>query len=181
MSDPLHTIALIGFKHVGKSTLGYALANRLKLDFTDLDRVIETHYHHSQGEGLTCRQIVRKHGIDYFRTLESGCLKTVLYEKPAVLAVGGGTPITPDNQAEIARCRVVHISAPKGMVFERIMINGRPAFFPEEEEAYEAFTRIWKERAPVYQQLAHAHIENTGTIDEGVHRIMLALQQVGIS
>jgi shikimate kinase len=165
------TLILIGFKCVGKTAIGQALSRKLHLPFYDLDDMIEQAYHQNMGESLNCRQIFKKSGIEYFRQLESIVLKQSLSVGQCVLSVGGGTPLTAENQLHIARGHVIHIQAPKGLVFERIMITGRPAFFPEGEEAYEAFLRIWEERAPIYQQLADQLVMNTGTIETAVAHI----------
>lgn len=172
MIDISKPIILIGFKHAGKTVLGAALAQRLQVPFTDLDRVIEDHYDSSFGEALTSRKIVQKHGIDYFRDLESKMLSLVLAQKPSILALGGGTPLKAENQRLISQGTVILIKAPKGSVFERIMVQGRPAFFPEGEDAFDAFSRIWAEREPIYDLLAHHHVMNTGSIDEGVKAIV---------
>jgi shikimate kinase len=174
-------IILIGFKHVGKSCLGKALAKKLRLDFTDLDSVLESRYLELTDKKLNCRGIVHQHGIEYFRLLESKILKEVMGECRGVLALGGGTPLTLENQKLISQGTVIQIKARKGMVFERIMITGRPAFFPEGEEAYEAFIRIWNEREPIYQQLANFEVENSGSIDESVGKILQALQEKALA
>jgi len=62
------------------------------------------------------------------------------------------------------------------IVFERIMINGNPAFFPKNEEPFEAFQKLWKEREPVFQNLATITVENTGTVDQAVENIITQLK-----
>lgn len=171
-------IILIGFKHVGKSAVGQALAKALQVEFSDLDSRLEARYHVSTGEMLNCRAILKKHGLNHFRDLESSVLNDVMREKPCVLGVGGGTPLTLENQRLISQGMVIQIKARKGLVFERIMISGRPAFFPEGEDAYEAFSRIWEERAPVYEKLADIEIENSGSIQECVAQILTVMHEV---
>jgi shikimate kinase len=70
----------------------------------------------------------------------------------------------------------IHITAPKSIVFERIMINGKPAFFPKEQEPFEAFQKLWKEREPVFQNLATITVENVGTVEEAVENIVAKLK-----
>src|SRR2546425_9509828 len=113
MMSEKNPIILIGFKHVGKSCLGKALAIKLKRDFIDLDVVLEARYFELTGEGLNCRRIVHQHGIEYFRKLEATVLKEVMSKKPGVLAVGGGTPLTPENQQLISQGTVIQIKARK--------------------------------------------------------------------
>lgn len=181
MTDLKTPIILIGFKHAGKTVLGAALAKVLKMDFTDLDAMIELHYLQSMGEALTCRKMVHKHGIDYFRSLESHILKKVMDMKPSILALGGGTPLKTANQELIAKGTVIQIKAPKGRVFERIMMQGRPAFFPDGEDAFDAFIRIWEEREPIYHRIADYYIDNTGSIEEGVQQILASLKQENVA
>lgn len=170
-------IILIGFKHVGKSALGAALAQYLKINFIDLDLRIQDQYFETLGVALNCRQIAMKHGMEYFRILESSVLKQVIQEKPGVLSVGGGTPLTLENQDLLSEGTVVHIRGRKGMIFERIMITGRPAFFPEGEDPYEAFLRIWSERVPIYEKLADIEIDNAGSVSESLVKIVSALEE----
>jgi shikimate kinase len=165
------TIILIGFKHTGKSVLGEALAKKLNTDFIDLDCLIEKHY------SMSCRKIAQIHGLDYFRKIESEMLLKALFQSPGVLALGGGTPLAAANRILIAQGRVIHVRAPKGRIFERIMITGRPAFFPEGVEAHDAFVQIWEERDPIYRSLADYSIDNLGSIYEGVEMILAELNE----
>lgn len=170
-------LILIGFKHVGKSVIGAALAKTLDCDHTDLDLVIQNNYRELTGKDLSCRQIAQQEGLAYFRSLESSALQNVMKYKPSILSIGGGTPLLPANQLLLKQGTVLWIKAPKGRIFERIKIHGRPAFFPEGEEAYEAFIRIWDEREPIYACLADYSIENLGTLNEAVESVINLLQK----
>lgn len=172
MIDISTPIILIGFKHTGKTALGSALAKALKGSFMDLDEVIEQSYQNLNNERLNSRKIVQKHGIDYFRDLESALLEETLSLKPDVLALGGGTPLRKKNQALIRQGTVIWITGPKGSVFERIMTQGRPAFFPQDEDAFDAFNRIWAEREPIYASLAAHCVMNNGSILQGVQQVL---------
>lgn len=155
--QPDQTIILIGFKHVGKTTLGKSIAESLNIPFVDLDCLVEGQYYQMHQDNLNCRQIVLKHGIDYFRNLESSLLKNAIQENPCVLALGGGTPL---NEKIISQATVIHVKAEKNVVFDRIMKSGLPAFFPEDQEPYEAFCKIWEERLPLYEALADVEMES---------------------
>ena len=93
-------IALIGLRGAGKSTLGAALAVRLKMPFLELDRLIE------QGSGLTMNLLFDFRGQAGFRELERRFLEDVLQRHSCfVLATGGS--LSP-NQARLSDCcRVV--------------------------------------------------------------------------
>ncbi len=169
-------IILIGFKNAGKSTVGQLLAKKMQRTFVDLDEEIITEHHKRSGKKLTCREIMKAHGEKFFRDLEHEVLKNITVSKGLmVLAVGGGTPMAKNNRKLLENQLVVHITAPKSIVFERIMINGKPAFFPKEQDAFLAFQELWKEREPVFREIAAITVENSGSVDEAVENIITKL------
>lgn len=166
------SIIFIGFKHVGKSVIGNALALRLAKPFIDLDEEIERVFENEYQEKRSCRQIMTMHGPSYFRDLEKKVLAQIIQSRPSVIALGGGTPMDFDNQELIRDHTVVHVLAPRGVVFERIMVQGRPAFFSAEEPPLESFNRLWNEREAVYKKLASYSIDNNGLVVSGVEQVL---------
>lgn len=82
MNKPI--LSLVGMPWAGKSTLGEALAQHLKVDFLDVDRYLEK----QQGLGLT--QIVSKYGELAFRQMEWELMKKMAIGFRGVIATGGG-------------------------------------------------------------------------------------------
>lgn len=136
--DHEHLI-LIGFKHAGKSTIGCKLASQLTRPFIDLDREIECHFFAENQEELSVRDIMLQKGEDFFRQLEQRTLATVLSRDPAIIALGGGTPLAIENQALLKEKILIHIQAHPEWVFERIMKNGQPAFFKQDVDPIHSF------------------------------------------
>jgi shikimate kinase len=165
-------IILIGFKNVGKSSIGLELACQMQGSFIDLDEAIEATYATEQVEKLSCREITQTHGETYFRELEKNVFARTIQEKPAVLSLGGGTVMDGDNQALLKGHVVIHITAPYDLVFERIMSNGMPSFFPADESPHTSFHLLWEERDAVYKQLATFRIDNNGTIAATIEKIL---------
>src|SRR5579871_2358329 len=91
-------IALTGFMAAGKSTVGRALAGLLNWRFIDLDSEIE------RAEGQTIREIFARRGEAAFRRLESETLRAILAgaSRAAVIALGGGTFVQPQNPELLA-------------------------------------------------------------------------------
>lgn len=90
MTGPARTIALLGLRGSGKSTVGRRLAGRLGLGFVDLDDLIPPRL----GE-RTVADVFRNHGEPAFRAAERDALEGALAEPGRVLALGGGTPTAP--------------------------------------------------------------------------------------
>lgn len=161
-------IVLIGFKHVGKTRIGRELAKELNKTFMDLDEEVEKLYKKTHLEASTCRQIMRTHGETYYKELESDALQRVLKSQSSVISLGGFTSFCFARQEIIKPDLLLHVVAPCGVVFERIMIKGRPAFFNPNENPYESFSRLWDEWGTVYRKLTTRIVNNSGTVEQAV-------------
>jgi shikimate kinase len=159
-------IFLIGFKHVGKSFIGKALAKQLNEKFIDLDQEIEIL------QKMKCRQIMQEQGEVFFRELENLALAQIVQQKPAIIALGGGTPLLEKNQELLRRHLIIQITASPEVVFERIMRNGRPAFFSDTEDPWLTFNNLWNERDKIYQELMDFSVENNKTVEMTVAKIV---------
>lgn len=169
-------IILIGFKHVGKSTIGTLLCERLSLPLIDLDRAIEKYRAQKTGENLTCREIYTALGRHAFRGLEYTLLaESLAGSTHAIISVGGGTPMDERSSAIMRGHTVIHITAPKETVYERIMLSGKPAFLSPDENTYDSFSRVWDERKKIYESLATITVENNGKMEDTANRIIAAL------
>ncbi len=171
-----HHIILIGFKHTGKTIIGRQLAKILNKKFIDLDREIEKLYEQRYFELFTCRQIMQLRGETYYRELETDVLTEVLKLPPCVISLGGGTSLSQINQDMIKSHLLLHVIASRGIVFERIMVEGRPAFFNPDEDPYESFGRLWKERNATYKKLTARTINNNDTVERAVVDALIHLK-----
>lgn len=162
----------MGFKHVGKSVIGKEIAKKLHKTFVDLDRKIEAIYEAEHHKKTSCRQIMLKEGQDYFRELEHRALLELSHLKPSVISLGGGTPLYEKNQVLMKGHCIVHVTAPKAVTFERIMMHGRPAFFSPDENVLETFNRLWSERDKIYKSLSMITVKNDRSIKEAAVEII---------
>ncbi|HSW92952.1 MAG TPA: shikimate kinase [Gammaproteobacteria bacterium] len=170
-------ILLIGFKHVGKSVIGKVLAEKLSVFHLDLDNRIEFFYEKKWHEKLTCRAIMEKKGEPFFRSLETDTLRAIMDSAPSVISTGGGTPLFSDNQKIMQSGTLVHIQAPKEIVYERIQKTGRPAFFNPEDDLLNAFNALWEKRLAIYQEISDFSIVNEGSVDDVGHGIIQQLNR----
>ncbi len=69
----------------GKTSVGRRLANRLEVEFVDMDILIEEYAQ------ATVDSIFSKSGEETFRTLENHILEKLIHGDPKVIATGGGS------------------------------------------------------------------------------------------
>ena len=69
---------------VGKSTIGRALATRLKLEFIDIDKIVEIK------EKSSIKEIFENKGEEYFRKIEKKISIEEIKKQNLVIALGGG-------------------------------------------------------------------------------------------
>lgn len=168
-------IILMGFKHVGKTTVGEMLAKKLCAPFLDLDQHIELVYEKKHAKKNTCREISQQEGENFFRKWEIAALRQVMRSTPCILSLGDGTVHRPENQRILKLthpCVLIHITAQRGIVFERILMSGRPVFFNRDEDLLDSFNRLWDEREKIYAELKDFSIENNSSPAACVNEII---------
>ena len=84
-------VFLIGFMGSGKTTIGKKLANYLKYEFIDLDKLIESK------AGMSIVNYFEIHGEPLFRELERDTLQKTEFPENVIIATGGGAPCFGDN------------------------------------------------------------------------------------
>ncbi len=163
-------IILIGMKACGKSTVGKLLAQKLVIEFLELDQEIEKVHLINKKEKLSFREIFKKHGAIYFRQLESKILKKISREKTNedfVLACGGGTPLNESNQEILKELgKVIFLDVDKIVLLPRILKHGIPAFFPYPDDPKKSLNELLKKRRPIYEKTADKIISFTNETPE---------------
>ncbi len=94
-------IVLIGMPSVGKSTIGQALAKKLKRPFIDTDTVFEAKH------GMSPAQYIKKYGEDSFRDLEVKIVREVSNLTGHVISCGGGVVCREENLYPLQQNSVV--------------------------------------------------------------------------
>ncbi|RMA96113.1 shikimate kinase [Hydrogenothermus marinus] len=107
-------IYLIGFMGSGKSTVGKILAEKLNMQFIDLDEEIE------RRENKTIPEIFKEKGEKYFRNLEKNILKEFAKKDRLVIATGGGVGADEGNLKIMKNSgRVIWLNVSLEEVFKR--------------------------------------------------------------
>jgi shikimate kinase len=169
----------MGFKHVGKSIIGRKLAVKLNKPFLDLDQHIEFLFSKRFHQRYSCRKIAQIYGEPFFRDLENKALRDIIDSKPAIISLGGGAPLYENNQNLLKSHVLIHLIAPKEIVFERIMRKGLPSFFPSEADPWQYFNELWGGREKIYQKLANITINNDGSLDLTIEQIINQITKIG--
>ena len=143
-------IFLIGFMGSGKTTLGRELASLMKIEFIDLDEVME------REEGTTISELFQSKGEEYFRDKESFYLKSLDQTDNAVISTGGGTPCFHDNMQWMNDHGItVYLNFPADILFQRLKpeANHRPLLKGKPDEELLLFIKSkLEERNPFYSR-----------------------------
>jgi shikimate kinase len=144
---------LLGLPGAGKSTLGRAAAEMLRLPFADLDEAV------AEAAGKSVAQIFLEEGEASFRTQERRALESLLARMPhGLIALGGGTPCQPGAMAYLnAHGLTVFLDVPAQIVAERLLpVRGlRPLLAAVPPEGMLAYVEdLAARRRPFYAQAA---------------------------
>jgi XRE family aerobic/anaerobic benzoate catabolism transcriptional regulator len=151
------TIALLGLRGAGKSSVGKRLARALGWRFVELDAQVE------QRAGLTLPEIFAIHGESHFRRLEREALLAVLEEaRPTVLATGGGIVTDPETFDLLKRrATTVWLRAKPADHWSRVVAQGDTRPMANNAQAFRDLGAILAQRERLYQQ-AQVTVETSG-------------------
>jgi shikimate kinase len=163
------TIVLMGFMGTGKSEVGRRLAQRLGRAFVDTDQLVE------ERARKRVAAIFAEDGEPAFRALEREAVAEAVRRGGAVVAVGGGAVLDPDNLRCLRDAGVlVHLSARPEVILKRVGDAGSRPLLVGDPEA--AVRRLVTERGPVYAAAADVTVDTSErTADEVVEEIQQAL------
>jgi shikimate kinase / 3-dehydroquinate synthase len=140
-------IALIGFMGAGKTTLGSRVADLIGRQFFDLDREIEKSVRRSIPD------LFRREGEAGFRVLEAEeTMRTLKRERPAVLALGGGSIETPAiREALREHALTVLVEVEVDAAWARVAESARPL-----AKDPDRFRQLYERRSGLYEEAADA-------------------------
>lgn len=164
-------VVLVGFRAVGKTSVGSLLAKELGMGFLDTDKLLEERI----GE---IHSFVKKNGWKAFRRMEASIIHSLANLDGYVIATGGGSLEAVENLNIIRSLgRVVWLKAPVSKILERMDLYPRPALTPFEPKKEVEF--MLRKRAALYLEVADLVLD-TGHLDpaEATKVLKLAIQEL---
>ena len=171
-------IYLTGLPGSGKSTVGKTLSLLLGKEFVDIDLMIEGI------ERKTIPDIFSCEGEEYFRSVETECLKKISTRTNIIVSTGGGVPVDPVNVGIMENSgRIIWLKALPETILERLNLqfestgvnNDRPMLISD--EPLERIKKLLDSRQSAYKR-SHAIVETDGknveAVAEEIHRRLVS-------
>jgi shikimate kinase len=149
-------VILAGFMGTGKTEVGRRLAQSLGWSFVDTDALVES------AAGRSVAAIFADEGEAAFRARERDAIEQACTMTAAVIAVGGGALLDPENRRRLLaagpmvclRASPEELMRRLGLARDRPLLNGDGTASTEERRA--RIEALLAERAPVYALATHA-------------------------
>lgn len=157
------SIALLGIRGAGKSTVGQSLARIMGIEFVELDSAIEAKC------GLNLTEIFSLHGEDYYRRLELNSLTDILASQtPAVVALSGGVVQNPQAYEKVLTgFTTIWLRAKAEDYMQRVLDQGDHRPMANRDDAMSELRTLVRAREPHYQRAA-LRVETSGLTSEQV-------------
>jgi len=166
-------IIITGFMGTGKSVVAKELARKLKMEFIDMDRIIE------ERQGTSIADIFTRYGEKYFREQENKLVKELSQKENMVIATGGGTLLSSDNARMLGQAgKIVCLYIDSQTIYNRVKRkNDRPLL--KGENVLSEINRLLKERKKIYDNI-NGKIDTTNlNIQEVTDKIIALLKSEG--
>lgn len=169
-------IFLVGMMGAGKSTVGKYLAERLGMDFVDLDEELERRC------GVSIPFIFREEGEEGFRRRESALIEEFTRAKGLVVATGGGAVTQEKNRTLLKNAPIftVHLMVSAEQCYRRTKNSDRPLL--QCENPLEKITLLLESRNPLYGEVASLTVDTDGKaskrVAEELNQTLINLQVI---
>ena len=164
-------LVFVGAPGSGKTTNGKQVAQKLSVDFIDVDNEIE------MDEKTTISDIFVKKGEAYFRQLERTKISELLNSFNGVLSLGGGSVLDETTRQALAIAPVVWLKVSSGDASSRVGLGlSRPVLMGNVRST---LVKLLEERTPLYEEVADWEIDTSGkSIEEVVQEVLLQTSEV---
>jgi shikimate kinase len=152
-------VILIGARGSGKTTVAKLLAERLGWSYVDSDDEIEAR------AGKSIAEIFAAEGEAAFRDRESQVVADLAARDGAVVALGGGAVMRPENRQAFEQARVVWLTASPATLWGRVAGDAATAGRRPQLSPQGGITEIiatLDARREIYRRCAHLVVDTEG-------------------
>ena len=136
-------LVLLGKMGVGKSTTGKYVAKKLKINFFDVDRLIE------KNNNMKIAQIFEQKGEKYFRKNEEFFSLKYLDKKKSVISLGGGAFINNKIRNKVlSNCVSIWLNLSLENLYKRLKNNKKRPMINKNDP--ENIKKLFEERKKIY-------------------------------
>ena len=141
-------LVLLGMMGVGKTGIGKYVARRLKIDFFDIDKLIE------EKNEMKITEIFKTKGEIYFRKEEESVTIKYLNKKGSIISLGGGGFINDKIRKKVlSECISVWLNVNLETIYTRLKNSKkRPLIYKNSRNTIES---IFMERKKIYSLADH--------------------------
>ena len=164
-------LVFVGAPGSGKTTIGKQVAEKLGVEFIDVDNEIE------MDEKTTISEIFVQKGEAYFRQLEREKISELLNSFNGVLSLGGGSVLDETTRQALAIAPVVWLKVSSGDASSRVGLGlSRPVLMGNVRST---LVKLLEERTPLYEEVADWEIDTSKkSIEEVVQEVLLQTSEV---
>jgi XRE family aerobic/anaerobic benzoate catabolism transcriptional regulator len=161
-------LALVGLRGAGKTTIGAAVANELKVPFFELDKEIE------RLSGTSLGSIIELYGQQAYRRYELQALQELLASHPRFVVATGGSLVSETATYELLlrSCFTIWVRTTPEEHMRRVLAQGDLRPMAGSQQAMEDLRRILEERSELYGR-ADLVMDTTGkSIEESIRELL---------
>lgn len=166
-------IIITGFMGSGKSIVAEGLAQKLGMEFIDMDQIIE------KGQGMSISDIFTRYGEKYFREQENKLVKELSQKENMVIATGGGTLLSADNAKMLSeKGEIICLYADSKVLYNRLKRkDNRPLL--KGGNLLDRINQLIEERKKIYDNIKLKIDTSDLNIQEVVDKIVDILKNEG--
>lgn len=164
------TLVLVGMMGAGKSSVGWRLARKLGIPFSDTDQEVE------KAAGCSVADIFETWGEQAFRDAERRIIKRLLAGPVQVVSTGDGAFFDDESRALIKENAIsVWLRADPEILYERVIRRDtRPLLF--EGDAKQILDEMVERRYPIYAKADLTVESNDDAHEATIERVIEALK-----
>ncbi len=167
----MRNVVLFGFMGTGKTVVGREVSRKLRMQFTDMDDVIE------EREGCAIAEIFATKGEQHFRSVESAVAEDLSSKEGLVIATGGGVVLNRRNVDSFQRSGTgICLTASPEVIYQRVKDEShRPLLTTD--DPLQRIRSLLEYRAPFYATVEYQIDTSALPVNGAVDRILSVVHE----